>query len=165
MWYVLFSLHGNAVLHLSLLLESIIPHSSTPGRGACFCCVCLLPRKWDCVSNSTQTPSTWNWDWYGGAWQGNLARPISLFALLSQSQRSQSNPKHRSQTQQQQQPFSRVAVDAVILSAFFSLLPLLHCTSVLDFGANMCLIVGECKPSAPIVWESMIRRNNAPVGL
>ncbi|KAI3557374.1 hypothetical protein CABS03_11959 [Colletotrichum abscissum] len=49
--------------------------------------------------------------------------------------------------------------------AFFSLLPLLPCTSVLDFGANMCLIVGECKPSAPIVWESMIRRNNTPVGL
>ncbi|KAI3543299.1 hypothetical protein CABS01_10766 [Colletotrichum abscissum] len=24
---------------------------------------------------------------------------------------------------------------------------------------------GECKPSAPIVWESMIRRNNTPVGL
>ncbi|KAK2060580.1 hypothetical protein LY76DRAFT_509756, partial [Colletotrichum caudatum] len=26
-------------------------------------------------------------------------------------------------------------------------------------------IAGECKPSAPIVWESMIRRNNAPVRL
>ncbi|CCF41646.1 hypothetical protein CH063_11864 [Colletotrichum higginsianum] len=23
----------------------------------------------------------------------------------------------------------------------------------------------ECKPSAPIVWESMIKRNNTPVGL
>ncbi|TEA16251.1 hypothetical protein C8034_v001441 [Colletotrichum sidae] len=25
--------------------------------------------------------------------------------------------------------------------------------------------LGECKPSAPIPWESMIRRNNAPIGL
>ncbi|KAK1470840.1 hypothetical protein CCUS01_00958 [Colletotrichum cuscutae] len=83
------SLHGNAVLYPSFALgESIIAHSSTPGRGACFCCVCLLPRKWDCVSNSTLTPSTWNWDWHGGVWQGNLARPVSLFTLSSQSQRA-----------------------------------------------------------------------------
>ncbi|WDK22008.1 hypothetical protein CGRA01v4_13298 [Colletotrichum graminicola] len=37
-----------------------------------------------------------------------------------------------------------------------------HVTHCEYRGNEVC---GECKPSAPIVWESMIRRNNAPVRL
>ncbi|KAF4474888.1 hypothetical protein CGGC5_v005887 [Colletotrichum fructicola Nara gc5] len=29
-------------------------------------------------------------------------------------------------------------------------------------GDELC---SECKPSAPIPWENMIRRNNTPIGL